>query len=286
MPYLLLPAIFLLVVVVLLTAVHTGFRAPRRRERTTPARLGLNYEALSIETRGGKRLHAWWLPAQKPSRRSILLLHGWGGNSEFMLPLAVPLHRAGFNALLLDARNHGRSDSAGYSSMPRFAEDAGAAIDWLRSQRPDQAGGIALLGHSVGAAAVLLEASRRNDIDAVISIAAFAHPEWMMRRYLARLHLPRWLLAVVLRYVEWVIGHRYDDIAPLNTVCRIRCPLLLVHGTADHTVPVSDALAIRDHCRHERLQLYLVEGADHESVDAVEAHADRLIGFLDDTLPP
>jgi alpha-beta hydrolase superfamily lysophospholipase len=182
--------------------------------------------------------------------------------------------------LSLDARNHGRSDSASFSSLPRFAEDVAEAINWVKGQRKSQTDRIVLLGHSVGAGAVLFEASRRHDIAAVISIAAFAHPEWMMRRYLGRFRIPELLKIWVLRYVEWIIGHRYEEIAPMYTACRVQCPVLLVHGTADQTVPVTDALAIRNNCSAKSLELLLIENADHESVEKIEEHGDQLIVFL------
>ncbi|VAW77300.1 Hydrolase, alpha/beta fold family, partial [hydrothermal vent metagenome] len=223
-----------------LLAVHIGFRAPRRVERGSPADYGLAYEEVSIQTVAGKHLFAWWLPLADTAP-ALIILHGWGGNAELMLPLAAPLSRAGWNILLLDARNHGRSDAASFSSLPRFAEDTGVAVDWIKSRSRDPLKRVALLGHSVGAGAVLLEASRRDDISAVISIAAFAHPEWMMHRYLERLQVPVFCQSWVFRYVERVIGHRFDEIAPMNTVCRVQCPVLLVHGTADETVPATDA---------------------------------------------
>lgn len=266
-------------VAVVLLAVHLGFRAPRRIERGSPADLGLPYEEVRIATVDGKRLFAWWLPSTDATAPCVVLMHGWGGNAELMLPLAAPLHAAGLNVLLPDARNHGRSDSASHSSMPRFAEDVGAAVAWLRARMPPP-NAVVLLGHSVGAAAVLLEASRRHDIAAVISIAAFAHPEWMMRRQLARLGLPAPLVDGVLRYVEWVIGHRYDDIAPINTVRHVACPVLLVQGGADDTVPATDALAIRGSAGPDALELLLIDAAGHNSVDMIERHADRLLAFL------
>lgn len=269
----------LIVLALLLMSVHIGFRAPRRIEQGNPGNFGLAYEDVSVPTVEGKKLFAWWLPVAETAP-SVVMLHGWGGNAELMLPLALPIHRAGLNVLLVDARNHGRSDAASFSSLPRFAEDAGAAMDWVRIHSRDPMKRIVLLGHSVGAGAVLLEASRRDDVSAVISIAAFAHPAWMMRRYLDRFRVPALCKPWVLRYVEWVIGYRFDDIAPLNTVCHIRCPVLLVHGTADMTVPVSDAQAIVAHCRENRPELLLIENGTHDSVEEVERHADRLVDFL------
>jgi len=102
----------------------------------------------------------------------------------------------------------------------------------------------------------------------------------MMRRYLGRFRVPELFTAWILRYVEWIIGHRYDEIAPIHTACRIKCPVLLVHGTADETVPVTDALAIRKHCNKTSLELLLIENADHESVDLIEEHASQLVSFL------
>ncbi|WP_296824903.1 alpha/beta fold hydrolase [Sulfurovum sp.] len=213
----------------------------------------------------------------------MVILHGWGGNAEQILPMALPFHQAGMNVLLVDARNHGRSDRDTFSSLPRFAEDLEKAIEWLKYKYPGYSRKIALLGHSVGGGAVLFAASRRNDIDAVISISAFAHPEWMMQRFLKRKHIPSFLVTFVIRYVEWVIGYRYEEIAPVNTVCRIKCPVLLVHGKADLTVPVEDALIIKRKCKRSNIRLLAVESAGHESVEKIKTHTKELVEFLRDS---
>jgi len=195
--------------------------------------------------------------------------------------LALPFYRAGLNTLLIDTRNHGSSDSDTFSSMPRFAEDLDASINWLKLNHPDRVVNIALLGHSVGAAAVLLASSRRKDLHAVISVSAFAHPEWMMQRQLAKIHMPHFMVLLMFRYIEWVIGHKLRNIAPLNTVCNIQLPVLLVHGKADTTVPVEDARAILANCPNNNISLLEIDDAGHDSVDKIEQHSDSLIKFLE-----
>jgi pimeloyl-ACP methyl ester carboxylesterase len=261
--------------------VHLGFRAPRLREVQTPADFGLSFEAVRIPTVRGRSLFGWWLAAP-PCARTVVVLHGWGSNAEMMLPIAAPLRRAGLNVLLVDARNHGQSDGDTFSSLPRFAEDLGSAIAWLRREHPLGAVKIAALGHSVGAGAVLLEASRSNAISAVISIAAFADPAVVTERYVRHLRLPRWVVRLVIRYTEWLIGFRFEHIAPANTICRVRCPVLLVHGKADRTVPVDDARLIINGCPLPHLRLLEIEGADHGSTEEVERHIGALLRFLDD----
>lgn len=262
--------------------IRIGFRAPRIRERGSPEQLGLAYREVSIPTENDKRLFAWFVPppANGPAP-AVAVLHGWGGNAEMMLPLAQPLHRAGYAVLLFDSRNHGRSDSDGFSSLPRFAEDLDRALDWLALQPEVDAARMAALGHSVGAAAALLVASRRPELSAVASIAAFADPESMMRRFLAAHHVPYFPLGrLVLRYVQRAIGHRFSDIAPRNTIRQIRCPVLLVHGSDDATVPIADAMAIYARRPGEQVRLLILAG-DHNTSRETERHAGELIDFLD-----
>ena len=268
-----------LVVVVGLLGLHLGFRAPRVAELGSPADAGFAFAQVRIPTRKGKHLFGW-LITSPDADATVLVQHGWGGNAELMLPLAAPFARAGFNILLVDARNHGRSDGDGHSSLPKFAEDIAASLDWLKRNHSERARHLILVGHSVGAAAVLLVASRREDIGAVISISAFAHPEWMMQRYLSRWPLPRVAVHTVLRYVEWIIGQRFEAIAPLRTARQASCPVLLVHGTADTTVPFSDAHAIAS-AAEGRIQVLEVADAEHDSADRIQAHFAPLLHFLD-----
>ncbi len=246
-------------------AVYVGFRAPREPETGSPADLGLPFEALSVPTTRGKRLFAWFIPAEDAAPApAVVILHGWGANAEKMLPFAPPLHAAGFSVLLVDARNHGRSDGDGSSSMPKFAEDLSHAVDFLRTRPDIDPERIAIMGHSVGAAAALLCASRRDDIAACVSLAAFAHPEDVMRRIMARGRIPYvpigWL---VNRVVEVAIGHRFADIAPMVTIAKVRCPVLLGHGTADVSVPVADARMLLSCADSSTCRLVELPDVDH-----------------------
>ena len=274
--------IFVVILILLLIVIHLGFRVPGNPEKTDPGRLGLTFQTVSITTVSQKELFGWLLPVPGATS-TMIILHGWGGNAEQMLPMALPFHQAGMNVLLIDARNHGRSDRDSFSSLPRFAEDLEKAIEWLKLKYPEYSRKIALLGHSVGGGAVLLAASRRSDIDAVISISTFAHPKWMMQRFLKRQHIPDFLIIFVIRYVEWVIRYRYEEIAPINTVCHVKCPVLLVHGKTDRTVPVEDALIIKRECQRSNIRLLTVENAGHESVEKIKTHKKELIAFLRDS---
>ena len=285
----LIPTLLVIGFVILLTRwlIHRAYRAPRVVEQHTPGDLGLPFTTIRISGVHGKALFGWFVPASEEPAPAVAIMHGWGGNAELMLPFAQLLHQAGYATLLLDARNHGQSDSDDYSSMPRFAEDLECGLDWLKKQPQVDTQRCYLLGHSVGAAAALLLASRRHDVAGVVSIAAFAHPARLMRRQMRAHHIPyRPIGWLILRYVEWTIGFRFDEIAPCNTIRRITCPVLLVHGEADNTVPPQDARAIYANRPGERVELLLIPDTGHDSRDSIMQHGEALIRFLAKTQQP
>ena len=268
---------------VLRWAVRASLAAPRIAHDRTPAEYGLPFETVRIDTANGRRLHGWLIPpaiATALPCPSVIVLHGWGGNAAMMLPLARPLCDAGFASLFVDARCHGASDNDNFASLPRFAEDVEHAMRWLTRRAEVDARRIGLIGHSVGAGAVLLVASRRPEVAAVVSVAAFSHPATMMRRWLAHKRIPeRPLGRYVLDYVQETIGYRFDDIAPVATIVRVICPVLLVHGADDEVVPPDEARQIFAARAHDAVELLVLSGA-HDSFVDLERHLERLIDFL------
>jgi pimeloyl-ACP methyl ester carboxylesterase len=253
--------------------------APRDREvGSNPSDYGLLSTDLWIAGTNGKRLHAWWIPADGPAP-VVIVLHGWSGNSGDMLPIGPGLLESGFHALFLDARKHGESDDEDFMSMPRFAEDLEAAIGSMLER--DDVTGIGVIGHSVGAAAAIYAAARNPAIDAVVAVASFAHPAEMMRE---NFPFPMPVTWAILRMVERMIGHRYDDIAPRNRIADVEVPVMLMHGDADSVIPFQDSIDLRD--RLPGSQLVIVPGGTHSDLEAFEPFFPAVDEFLRKHLSP
>ncbi|EKE17110.1 MAG: BAAT/acyl-CoA thioester hydrolase, partial [uncultured bacterium] len=91
---------------------------------------------------------------------------------------------------------------------------------------------------------------------------------------------PHWPLgAYILCYVQRVIGHRFDDIAPGNTIARVGCPVLIAHGEADETVPVSEAREIYAARRSELVELLLIPGS-HDNYGDIGQQMAAVCDFL------
>lgn len=244
-----------------------GLRPERLRHQSTPHDHGIAAEHVQhvrIPTANGRQLHAILArPAGEAGARTPLVvgMHGWGANAATLLPLASPLNALGIAVLLIDARCHGLSDEDEFTSLPRFAEDIDAALNWASEQADIDPHRLALAGHSVGAGAALLVGARRPDIQAVLSLSAFAHPSEVMHRWLQAARIPQRVVGDwVLAHVQKVIGARFDDIAPLTSAARLRCPVLFVHGQDDTTVPATDALRLRDAVAHAEADTLIIPG--------------------------
>ena len=263
-----------------------GLRAPRRGHQQTPADVGLPAQGVRVPTVQGKTLFAWFVPVPgQMASPAVVVMHGWGANASLMLPVLAPLHAAGFAVLLLDARCHGQSDDARFTSLPRFAEDIEAGLDWLHKQAVVDTRRLAVMGHSVGAGAALLCATRRANVQAVVSLSAFAHPREIMRTFLAEAGIPYPVLGwYVMRHVQAVIGARFDDIAPLTSMARVRCPVLLVHGTDDTVVPFGDAQRLLAAGPPGQVQCLPVSGG-HDPSEALAVHLPALMAFLQQAMP-
>ncbi len=251
-----------------------AFAPPQRDSDDTPSGLGLPEEQVWLASVNGTRLHGWFIPVAGDAP-AVVVLHGWGGNASLMLPLAPYLHRAGFHALFLDARNHGISEHDSFASMPRFAEDLEVAADWLRSHRNVTSLGV--IGHSVGAGAAILSASRGGRFNAVVAVSSFAHPGEMMREQMKS--IPRILLTLILGFMQRLIGHRFDDFAPRNRIPLVDAPLMLVHGDADPVVPIDNLHELA--AAHPGADLLVVPDGGHSDLAPFEPYVDDITTFLD-----
>lgn len=259
-----------------------------RRGSALPS--ALVHAAVELPGPEGATLRGIFLPAATTAAASTgtaLVLHGWGSSALDLLPLAAPLQDCGLDVLLVDARGHGRSDDTIFMSMPRFADDARAALAWLRTQRGVPPQRLVLVGHSVGAGACLLVAHTEPDIAAVVCLSGMADPRVMMRRLLQAGGVPRAFRAPVLRVVEHLIGQRFRSFAPLQTLPQLSLPVLLLHGADDEVVPVAEARQLA--AAAVNAQLVILSGAGHSDLAAVPLLTGTLRAFLSDptrTGPP
>ena len=108
-------------------------------------------------------------------------------------------------------------------------------------------------------------------------------PAQVMRRWLAEYRIPFWPLGwLVNRYIERVIGQRFDDVAPVSRIAHIQAPVLLVHGQDDTVVPLECAQRLQASAPHASL---LVRAGRHDGFDEEDALYAQVSDWLDRNVP-
>jgi pimeloyl-ACP methyl ester carboxylesterase len=222
-------------------------------------------DGVIINSAGCKLLGAMYLasgasPAKRPT---ALLLHGIPG-LEKNTDIAYALRDAGWNTLIFHYR--GCWGSEGDYTLAGIPDDVEAALDTITDGSfpmvdPKR---IAAVGHGWGGwAALVTAASRDARLRAVVTLNGIAN--------LRTLSLPDSLANDYARFLrnitgkglqsQWrALGKTYNPVDVMDMLGPR--PLLIVHGTADETVPMSQAMELKSQAG-DAAQLVMMEGADH-----------------------
>jgi alpha-beta hydrolase superfamily lysophospholipase len=203
----------------------------------------------------------------------------------------------GFTVLRYDKRGIGRSEgdykTVGFKD---FISDAHAAIKFLRSRTEVDPSKIIVLGHSEGGiigpvlcvedptiAALVICAGTSQKLDDIMVQQAKSTKEMLSRLTLEQkeklgvkdtpdpMKMVEELIEKVKRgdeyveieghkvYTKWFREHFAHD--PLETIKKVKCPILIVQGEKDFQVPFNNALTLRDASKrsgnnHTRLLLF------------------------------
>ncbi|MDO8836728.1 MAG: alpha/beta fold hydrolase, partial [Vicinamibacterales bacterium] len=112
-------------------------------------------------------------PASAP-RPGVIVVHGFSGSRQLMYGVAQTLARNGYAAAVIDLPGHGQNRARFPTQgrgAPGFDRTLTYVMAWLRTVPGVNADQLALVGHSMGAGAVVRFASRDADITATVAIS-------------------------------------------------------------------------------------------------------------------
>ena len=229
------------------------------------------------------------LPAQEGGPwPCVALLHGgfWrtGWDRTLMTPLAVDLARRGIAAWNVEYRRVGEEGGG----WPGTFADVAAAIDRLAEVEEVDVRRVATCGHSAGGHLALWLAGRHRLPAGAVGAGPRVRPVAAIAQA-GVCDLERaWRDDLGRSAVEGLLGafrgdgDRYATTSPA-ALAPLGVPQLLVHGTDDDIVPISQS---RDHAARDPLaELVELDGADHFDVVDVDhaawgAVTDRLQSLL------
>lgn len=281
----------------------------------------LGGEVVRLRSRDGIRLTGRWLPAtgepvpvtasaagvpeawMPDPREAILLLHGYSGSVTPDLVELGPFLRRTANVLGLDMRGHGGSDDGLTTFGLLEVEDVAGALEWLGERGVVR---VAMMGSSMGgitaiAAVAVLGDGRLPAADAdpdapqatidaprprVVGVVGDSVTSRLAVVVGRRIGIPfgRLVAGRVFGRVARLAGGDPRETEPAVAVGLLEdVPLLLIHGTADRTLPIKEGrrLVARAPTGTRHLE---IEGADHAQAHHVNpaAYEAAVTGFLRD----
>ena len=247
-----------------------------------------NWEDVDFRTSDGLTIRGWFIPADVESAPAVILLHGLGANRAALLDEAALLTAQGFHTLLIDLRNHGRSDgdvtTLGYQEI----EDVRGAVAYLLGREDVDAERIGVAGFSLGGTTALRAAARIPEIRAVAAISAFHSVDDtvtpIVQALTGRPPLP--FPAAVTMMVNLLSGVNVSEVRPVDDLPQIAPrPLLFVHGADDVVVPASSS-EVMFAAAAEPKDLLIIPQAGHGGFSESGEFEQRFVGFFNQHLKP
>lgn len=227
---------------------------------------------------------------------AVVIVHGggWrGGDKQFagVKPLFEPVSEAGFAWFSINYR------LAPKYHYPAPVEDVENAIRWVKEHAAEykvDTRRIALTGESAGAHLVAMVAVRAKPGTQVSAVVPFYGPFDLEELARARTqeHASRTVLGLVGASQADDEAYRLlREASPINFVREGLPPFLLIHGTADKTVPFEQSVKLRDKIKSVGgvCELFPVEGAEHgiggwERRPELQTYKQKMIEWLKATL--
>jgi pimeloyl-ACP methyl ester carboxylesterase len=258
---------------------------PRRKITTNPAQKGYQFEETTLTSEDGLSIKAWYVPAERPSSKAAVMVHGHGANRATWIETPTvlgALHDAGYNAVMLDLRRHGESGGEWITMALKEDNDVRAAVRWAQAKGNTAIG---LVGNSLGGATSIHAGATTPAVKAVWDDCSFASVFQAISSAAKMLNLPhRELVApAILETASRRIGEDLSVSQPQKWIAQFGGkPISIVHGAKDPYINAENSVWNFNAAQNPK-SLWMVPGAGHgdSSEHAPAEYQKRLVTFFE-----
>ncbi len=239
---------------------------PTKEIEATPRTIGLDYQELTLRTKDGLDISAWYIPADD-ARGFVLFCHGNAGNISHRLDSIQIFHSLGLGVLIFDYRGYGKS--GGFPDEEGTYIDAETAWDYLVNILHVKPEKIVLFGRSLGSA-VAAEIALRKQAGTLIMESGFTSVPDLGKKFFP--YLP---VGLISRY-------HYESI---RKVGKIKIPKLFIHSPGDEIVPHEQGVELFERASEPKEFLSISGGHNEGFLLSGKEYVDGLKTFLSRYLP-
>lgn len=254
---------------------------------SSPADIGIRrFQSVEFRSSDGLALRGWYIPSKNGA--VLVFVCGLGSNRSELLDEAGLVVPHGYGALLFDLRGQGESEGDHATLGLTEVNDVRGAVAFVRAQPGVDPARIALFGHSMGGATVLLAAAQMPEVAAVIAESAYSSIEDNIAEGVHGLTgLPPFPFApLVVFFGQRETGVDIRAVRPVDVIASISPrPVLLIHGERDSLILVENARRLYAAAREPK-QLYLLPEVGHGGFLQGEPkeYPRRILDFLDNAV--
>jgi pimeloyl-ACP methyl ester carboxylesterase len=204
-------------------------------------------DAKRYTTADGLELDVWVMGHAKDAaaRGTVIMVHGLGDSKITYMRLGRAMAARGFDVVLPDMRAHGRSTGKYVTYGAHEKDDLKLIADDLLARKVI-AEPLYVLGASVGGLEAIQYAALDPRIKGVIALAPpkdFHTMVEIVMRTNAPFMSPADIDKVAARAGE-IAGFNPAEVSAITAVAKLKCPLLLIHGQVDTSIPIANSQAI------------------------------------------
>lgn len=213
--------------------------------------------ALAIAKRGRLASGVSYLHYQvsNPKKRA-LALHGWEGRATHFYNIADFLSADSVEVIALEAVAHG--ETSGVSSHPLFFQNA------LLEAQAELGDFDFVLGHSMGAGAMVMALNNGLSVDKAVFISGPATFTEVMWRFCQKINLPKKLYSKFGQMVS-ELSTITEEVVDIESLAgNLTVAGLIIHDQSDLLIPVSDAERVAKNW--QSAELLRTQGLGHQRV--------------------
>lgn len=221
-----------------------------------------------VSPNDGAKLHAIYRKAEKPTRKTALILHGYTGNAASMLNMALFYNRElGYNVLLPDFYAHGLSEG----KMRQMGWlDRMDMLEWMKmANRIFSLNGedteMIVTGVSMGGATTMM-VSGEVEAQGMTYVKAFIEDCGYSDVYKQFSSVVKGKYTAILKWADHRCQRKYGwgfkEASSVKQVEKCHLPMLFIHGGADTYVPtqmVNEVYEVKD----GKKELWIPAGVGH-----------------------
>ena len=211
-----------------------------------------------------------WRWGQGPA---VILAHGWNGRGIQFQTLIDSLIKSNFSVITYDAPAHG--DSQGKTTNYFDFTDTIRTL-WQSCKNEDI---VAVIGHSLGAAALINFISKEKFTNNVVLFAPPLKIRELLFQTFDQHGVPKIVYQNLIQKLEPVYGYDLFKDNPTELIKSIKNDILIIHDKDDKAAPIADSEHVAE--LYDNINLYTTSGLGHKHILHDKTTIEAVLAYLE-----